>query len=247
MSVQQAPFVKQLAANDRPTRDTAVASLRTYLSGKRKFEELELLKLWKGLFFCMWMSDRPRTQQRLAIDLAGLVNVLPDENVVPFLRAFWNTMAREWNGIDVLRMDKFLFLVRGYLNATFQYLARTGWETAAVEQNTAVLLSIPLSLTDQKVPNGLRYHVIDIYVDELDKTDSPRSGNLPLQTLLEPLRQVGNDSPTKSVRTRAKDAMADERLENWLGVDGGMPRTGSVEGVGGEYNPARAVSHDGDS
>lgn len=49
------------------------------------------------------MSDRPRTQQRLAIDLAGLVDVLPDENVVPFLEAFWNTMAREWNGIDVLR------------------------------------------------------------------------------------------------------------------------------------------------
>jgi ribosomal RNA-processing protein 1 len=102
---QQAPFVKQLAANgkecsvqkypkltsnsDRPTRDKAVASLRTFLSGRRKFEELELLKLWKGLFFCMWMSDRPRPQQRLAGDLADLVAVLPESNVLPFLSAFW--------------------------------------------------------------------------------------------------------------------------------------------------------------
>ena len=26
------------------------------------FEELELLKLWKGLYFCMWMADKPLVQ-----------------------------------------------------------------------------------------------------------------------------------------------------------------------------------------
>lgn len=51
----------------------------------------------------MWMSDKPQTQQRLAVDLAALVEVLPNDNVLPFLEAFWKTMAREWNGIDVLR------------------------------------------------------------------------------------------------------------------------------------------------
>jgi ribosomal RNA-processing protein 1 len=51
----------------------------------------------------MWMSDRPRVQQQLARDLAGLVEVIPDELVIPFLEAFWRTMAREWVGIDVLR------------------------------------------------------------------------------------------------------------------------------------------------
>ncbi len=41
---------------DRPSRDKAVASLRTYLSANRRFEEIELLKLWKGLFFCTEIS-----------------------------------------------------------------------------------------------------------------------------------------------------------------------------------------------
>merc|ERR1712230_249341 len=72
--IQQTPFVKQLAANDRPTRDAALSSLRTYLSGRRELPALELLKLWKGLFYCMWMSDRPRTQQALANSLADLVS-----------------------------------------------------------------------------------------------------------------------------------------------------------------------------
>ncbi len=128
-------------------------------------------------------------------------------------------------------MDKFLFLVRGYLNATFQHLARIGWETTAVEKNMAVLCSVPLSLTDKKVPNGLRYHVIDIYVDELDKADTPRSGILPLQVLLNPLKGVAADCPTKSVRTRAKDALADVRLESWLDVENRASRANSIVGA----------------
>lgn len=127
-------------------------------------------------------------------------------------------------------MDKFLFLVRGYLNATFQHLARIGWETTTVEKNMAVLSSIPLSLTDKKVPNGLRYHAIDIYVDELDKADTPRSGILPLQVLLNPLNGVAADCPTKSVRTRAKDALADIRLQNWLGEEDRVSRANSFAG-----------------
>ena len=55
------------------------------------------------MFYCMWMSDKPRNQQQLARDLAGLIDVLPQEVVIPFLDAFWKTMAREWNGIGQLR------------------------------------------------------------------------------------------------------------------------------------------------
>ena len=49
------------------------------------------------------MSDRPLTQQQLASDLANLVENLDEKAVIPFLSAFWKTMAREWRGIDVLR------------------------------------------------------------------------------------------------------------------------------------------------
>ncbi|KAI9851646.1 MAG: hypothetical protein M1838_003115 [Thelocarpon superellum] len=232
--IQQTPFVKQLAANgiaeypplvktraekmaDRPTRDKAVAGLRTYLSGRRQLSELEWLKLWKGLFFCMWMSDRARTQQRLAVDLAGLVDVLPGQNVIPFLHAFWTTTAREWNGIDVLRMDKFLHLVRTYLAASFRHLRSADWAADVARAHATLLSSIPLSPTEVKTPDGLRYHVIDIFVTELDHVDTPRSGKAPLEILLRPLRELAAKSPTKSVRSRAKEALDDEKLQRWDG------------------------------
>lgn len=51
----------------------------------------------------MWHSDRPRTQQLLARDLAGLIDAVGKDNADGFLEAFWFTMAREWGGIDALR------------------------------------------------------------------------------------------------------------------------------------------------
>ena len=96
-------FLKQLASSDRRIRDGAVETLRAYLGHRQSLDEMELLKLWKGLFYCMWMSDKPRTQQQLARDLAGLVDTLQPATVLGFLSAFWKTMSREWVDIDILR------------------------------------------------------------------------------------------------------------------------------------------------
>lgn len=236
--IQQTPFVKQLAANgkswtsslqtprnvlkaidktpllDRPTRDAALQSLRTYLSGARPLAPLDLLKIWKGLFYCMWMCDRPRPQQALASDLASLITILPPSTVIPFLRAFWQTMAREWTNIDVLRMEKFLLLTRRVIGATFAYLESKRWEGALVDEHLHLFEELPLNAMDAKLPNGMRYHVIDVYVDELERVGvlETELESVPLDTLLKPLRQLWKDSPTKAVRQKCKEVLADERL-----------------------------------
>jgi ribosomal RNA-processing protein 1 len=202
---------------DRPTRDKAVLSLRTYLSGRRDLPPLELLKLWKGLFYCMWMSDRPLTQQALANSLADLVSVLPPASQIPFLRAFWQTMQREWTNIDVLRMEKFLLLTRRYLGATFEVLKERKWQEDLVKDHMALLKEVPLEVEDPRIPNGMRFHVIDIYVDELERVgglekNGEGDSSASLEMLLEPLRTLAKSSPTKPVRIKSKEALADERL-----------------------------------
>ncbi|QDS74491.1 hypothetical protein FKW77_006957 [Venturia effusa] len=213
-------FMKQLAANEKRVRDKAVESLRSYLRHRASISELELLKLWKGLYYCMWMSDKPRNQQQLARDLASLVNDLPKEVVVPFLDAFWKTMSREWGGIDVLRMDKFLYLVRQYLNASFSFFARSGWkDTTRLDEYMTVLSTTPLHPTEKRIPNGIRFHVIDVYVDELEKVDEETEAEMPVETLLEPLRVLVRESPTKLVRNKVKEALEDDRVKAWLGEE----------------------------
>lgn len=119
-------------------------------------------------------------------------------------------------------MDKFLFLVRQCLAASFRQLAKQHWkDTERVERYMDVLRATPLNARDHRIPNGLRYHVIDIYVDELDKADADREGHMPLEVLLRPLKALGKESPTKAVRTRVKEMLEeDERLNDWNRKEG---------------------------
>ena len=113
-------------------------------------------------------------------------------------------------------MDKFLYLIRQYLAASFRRLASQNWENNTMTDDClAILEATPLNPTDNKLPNGMRYHMIDIYVDELDKVDEDRQGVMPLEKLLTPLRHLMEKSPTKVVRTRVREALDDERLKDW--------------------------------
>jgi ribosomal RNA-processing protein 1 len=126
-------------------------------------------------------------------------------------------MQREWTNIDVLRMEKFLLLVRRYLGATFKVLREEKWEVGLVGKHMGLLEEIPLEREDPRIPNGMRFHIVDIYVDELERVGGLEKGEegesgVPLEMLLEPLRRLAKGSPTKPVRIKAKEALADERL-----------------------------------
>lgn len=61
-----------------------------------------------------WMSDKPLVQQRLAADLAELLLLIQPveeearlEAALGFLAGFWESMVREWNGVDRLRLVSF--------------------------------------------------------------------------------------------------------------------------------------------
>ncbi|XP_021500816.1 ribosomal RNA processing protein 1 homolog B isoform X2 [Meriones unguiculatus] len=60
-------FAQRLASSEKGVRDRAVRKLRQYLSARTQsdtgsFSQEELLKIWKGLFYCMWVQDEPLLQ-----------------------------------------------------------------------------------------------------------------------------------------------------------------------------------------
>lgn len=71
-----------------------------------------MLKLWKGLFYCMWMSDKMLVQQELATRIGELsLQFKSTSDTLLFLDCFCETMLREWQGLDRLRLDKFYMLI----------------------------------------------------------------------------------------------------------------------------------------
>lgn len=172
------------------------------------------------------MQDKPAQQQRLSHDLASLIAILQAPVVLPFLRAFWLTISREWGQIEALRLDKYLYLIRQYLNASFRYLSKDNWgDKGMIEEFTRILEETPFNPTDMKIPNGLRYHVLDIYVDELEKVGGGESEwevrRDILDVLMNPVEKLAKEGTLKVVRVAAKETLEDERILAWRGQKGG--------------------------
>lgn len=75
------------------------------------FSDADFLRVWKGLFYCMWMSDKPLIQEKLAEDLGGLLHCFDKPEIgIHFYGGFLATMNFEWFGIDQWRIDKFMMV-----------------------------------------------------------------------------------------------------------------------------------------
>ncbi|KAK7423432.1 hypothetical protein QQZ08_009112 [Neonectria magnoliae] len=208
----QMPFIRNLASSDRKLRTSALESLQTFLASRPALAEADAQKLWKGLFYALWMTDRPVPQQRLAADLAALLFRLQPACAVPWLRAFWAVVGAQWTGIDVLRLEKFLLLVRRVFAAHVR-LARQNPDT--VPALLAVLAEYPFDPEGdlRKVPVGVRLHVLDLWVDELDREGAlADDAAAPLVNGLGDLVLALQTCPVKPVRERVRDNHADERL-----------------------------------
>ncbi|KAJ5793967.1 Ribosomal RNA processing protein [Penicillium paradoxum] len=281
MDGQKTPFVRELGSSDRKVRDKAVDSLTQFVRSRTDLTLVDLLKLWKGLFYCFYHSDRPLTQQALARALSySLVPSLPQATLHRFLRAFWITIGRDYHALDRIRLDKYLMLIRFYVGVAFEIFqsrrqkrkredAAKGrgkkqkkQEKAEVEDeqkdgaedleakfpDLAAYISIieegplcPLNYDEDQPkdegdpnyvpmphgPDGLRYHLIDIWIDELEKVlefeevgdeETPKrkiKGDVPMELILRPLEKLRAESAYKPVRTRAAEALEDERLFEW--------------------------------
>lgn len=295
---------------DRKTRDKALESLTLFLRSRTDLTLVDLLKLWKGLFFCK--STRLRALRTKINNMNRLLPLRqtshpasprarslllprplpPHQTVHRFLRAFWITIGRDFHSLDRLRLDKYLFLIRCYVGVAFEAFVKRKTEQnqedgkkrkredtkqskqggkrqkkqeetkaasivedeetsegkwADLEAYISIIEEGPLCPRnfdpDQPSkpvseeggdpnfvpmphgPDGLRYHVVDIWVDELEKVlefeeeesegNRKIKGDVPMELLLRPLEKLRTESPYKPVRTRAAEALGDDRLVEW--------------------------------
>ncbi|ORX42960.1 nucleolar [Piromyces finnis] len=183
-------FGKKLASTDKKTRDNAVKSLSKFLSHKKNLSDLELLKLWKGLFYCYWMSDKQLIQQQLANQLGSLLLKIPNEMVFKFLRAFWKIIISEWNGLDRLRIDKYYYLMRRMHYYTFKFLEKVNWRKQYVLEYVDLYDTGPLCFLNDKIPRAIHYHICEVFFQIFEEAVEKSVPKKAFQKLLEPFIDI---------------------------------------------------------
>jgi ribosomal RNA-processing protein 1 len=92
-----------------------------------------------------------------------------DEQVLLFIEVYFKTIIREWNTIDKWRIDKFMMLMRIMLRKSFAYIESKKWNKELINSFNSLILRLPLNIDDETIPDGVCYHLSDIYLEELAK------------------------------------------------------------------------------
>nr|CAH7769593.1 unnamed protein product [Callosobruchus chinensis] len=173
---QELKLTRVLAGNNKSAREKALKNLPKWFAKRTEtmpFTEDDFQRIWKGLFYAMWMSDKPLVQEECAENIAKLIHFPNVDTSLLFFKAGLTILNNEWNGIDQLRLDKFLMLVRRLLRQAFLLLKKHFFAHKDIEKFNAVLSStilMPLGLPAL----GLLMHFIEIFMEELAKVSEGR-------------------------------------------------------------------------
>lgn len=249
---QEVHFAHHLAANEKVTRDRALRKLTRWIRAKSgrqgmEFTEEALMKLWKGLFFCMWMSDKPFVQQELANSIAGLVHCFArrDQSLL-FLEAFFKTMAREWFAIDRFRLEKFMMLVRRCFRQGVAFAYGDAWNDENITAFCDTLKTTALCPNSEEIPLGFRLHVVDVFLQELARMHggelTPEQAILFLQPFFNILMHSNDQTLLDVVRKNIFFLLLDlDREAAELGVD---PSTVKLKGSNGTTGDGDSAGED---
>ncbi|XP_014784487.1 MATH and LRR domain-containing protein PFE0570w isoform X2 [Octopus bimaculoides] len=164
-----------LAGNEPGTRDKTFATLRKFVRLqlpylKESLTQDDFTKIWKGIHYRLWMQDKPLMQEKLVNEVCELLLHFPtEEYAMMYIKAFFEAEAREWNGIDQHRLDKFMMLIREFVNSTFMFLSKSGWKLDLIKQLNVIMEESVFNVGKAMQPTSLQLHLIEVYFLELKK------------------------------------------------------------------------------
>jgi len=123
-----------------------------------------------------------------------------------YVRTFFRTLTREWSNMDKYRIDKFYTLSRLILREIYRYMASRHWNLGIIRLfNDAIFEEV---LRANKYGNGVRYHLLDICLEELARVNGEEGTGLPLTeaTFLDALE------PYFALAQRVEDKMVQQRV-----------------------------------
>jgi len=236
-------LARALVNPDKTVRDKTCFNLTTFFSATSSFTDMEMLKLWKALYYCMWLSDKNEIQTELAAFLCSVVDDFPKTDVSTlYIRMFFRTMLREWSLLDQHRLNKFYRLLRFMMRKIFMLLHKHKFASKLTQSVLKVLDEEVFN----KVPNGVRFHLFDVFLEELYVATDGDISTSTAMTLLSPLLKLLSLSRDTSCQDRISKIFTSYlsvfAAENKVGLKISRSGSSSEKGPSGDTTIVASVS-----
>lgn len=153
------PFGPRIASDEQEERLAALAEITEWLKKQDVFTEMDGQKLWYVLRNGLWKTDMVLVQHDFCKKIAAMIEQLPQGFVKVFIETFFTGTAKEWGTIDKWRIEKFMVLVRYFVNEIFKWVKENN-EYEFLEQLFVTILKLEIGI-------GIILHFIDVVVEPL--------------------------------------------------------------------------------
>ena len=224
-SSEEIHFARLLVNPDKSIRDKTLASVKRFIVRQEDDDSsetmgfLDMLKLWKALYYSLWLADSGIQADELAESISDLFLKLTKKpaSLVMYFRCLLKTVLREWSLLDQHRINKFYFLLRRSINKFLSVCVdllseKSSKKLSQKKQIVSQLLSALQEEVLNQVPNGVRFHIADVFIPELVNAVRSSDGQLSLTTeifmdMVAPFLHVLTASPDPIFRDRVYKAV----------------------------------------
>ena len=168
------PTLQQRLADsaDPRTRRQAMQALTEFL--RDDLDDLAMKKLWRSIFFAMWLADLPKVHDELARSVAKTVHRFGEDDAVRrWTLCFCSTLAAEWARLDKYRLDKYYLLARHFVRESLAWCRAKDWAPASVDAFASAIDAGWFAAP--KCPDGPRLHYGDVLLEALVEFEVPPS------------------------------------------------------------------------
>lgn len=159
-------FARALSDTEKPVREESLVALRSWLSEHGKELDQDAIdRLWKALFYCLWMADKRPVITATISNVVELVDLGGWNMWSGALRC----MVREWFGVDRHRVNKFYEFLNKLVEKSAKMVSEREEEKEFVAQ-----LQVWLEILDNNLfgdlPRkgvGVALHIFDVYIDRI--------------------------------------------------------------------------------
>ncbi|KAL7068133.1 putative nucleolar protein NOP52 [Cryptosporidium serpentis] len=107
---------------------------RFILKHNSSLNSLQMIKLWKGLYYCLWLADKVPIQREIAVNISKFQRLFTSVELwSSFIYEFYNMLRQRWDIIDRLRMDKFMFLQRVMIAESLDIIKKKEYDKIYIE------------------------------------------------------------------------------------------------------------------
>eukprot|EP01017_Pseudomicrothorax_dubius_P039183 TRINITY_DN5973_c0_g2_i2.p1 TRINITY_DN5973_c0_g2~~TRINITY_DN5973_c0_g2_i2.p1 ORF type:complete len:519 (+),score=122.51 TRINITY_DN5973_c0_g2_i2:66-1622(+) len=167
-------FARKLGSPDKNERETTFDELKEFLRDETCSLD-DYKKIWKALFYALWLADKVKFQQELSQRISGLLQDVAQrgpKTVVLWIEAALFILNREWAKIDRNRMNKFHYLIRTFNLDVYSILENDSWGEKSLKRWNKLVRQYILNDQDIHISEGLKLHFCQIFVDTLKSFSS---------------------------------------------------------------------------